>query len=102
MPSISGNAIVGPGVPAAERAAGASLERARDELATLEAELAKLWPDARAVDAELSAGGRELAALRVEVRLLEGPRRALDFTVPGVLAALAAFWTIAVYLLGAH
>jgi len=101
MPNPSASPIVAPGGPAPERSASAGLQRARDELATLEAELANLWPDSRRIQVQLAAGERELAALRAEVQLLEGPRRFLDLTVAGILAALASICAIAVYLLGA-
>ena len=101
MPKLSASPIVAPGGSAAERAAGARLERARDELATLEAELANLWPDTLRVEAELAAGGREVSALRAEVGRLEARRR-LGMTLAGIVAALAGFCAIAVYILGAH
>lgn len=100
MPNLSASPTVAPSAPSAERVASMGLQRARDELAMLEAELAKLWPDARRVEAELAANEREIALLRAEVRLIEGPWRALDFTVAGILSALAAFSAIAVYLIG--
>jgi hypothetical protein len=100
MPMFFASAAFAPTIRAGGRASGAAVERARDELAQLEAELANLWPDTLRIDAELAAGEVELSALRAEVSWLEGTRRRLDLSVSGILAALAAFCAVAVYLLG--
>ena len=74
-----------------------ALELLRDEATRLEGQVEELWPDPARIDADLDSATRELATVRAEIRVLDGPERyrvsliltSCTFTFMAVLAFAA-------------